>query len=264
MEQIKNLPTIGIIGVGVIGSALARGFATAQPAYPLVLSSLDKENMIELAACFPERVRLAENNQQALDEADWLILALPPALGESILRPLRFRPEHKVINLLADKSLEQIAAWIGHTALLAHIVPLPFVAQHLGPVVIYPQSDELFNLMSPLGQVVVAKSPHEVHVFQTITALMAPFHTLLDEIVRWTSDHGVDEMSAKAYATAFFGAICQQVAQAPTGRLHELSNEMTPGGLNAMAKEYISQHRAFSAWIEALNPVIKRLSAPAK
>ena len=264
MEQTITLPTIGILGVGVIGSALARGFATAQPAYPLLLSSLDTSNMTVLAADFPERIRLAADNQQTLDEADWLILALPPAQGETILRGLRFRPEHKVINLLADKSLEQIASWIGTTAFLAHMVPLPFVAQHFGPIVIYPQSEELCRLMSPLGQVVEVNSPHEVHVLQAITALMAPFHTLLDELVRWAGNNGVEEMSAKAYAASVFGALCRQANEAPAGKLSELANEMTPGGLNAMAKEYIGRHQAFSAWIEALNPVMERLSASRK
>jgi len=260
MKQPATLPTIGILGVGVIGSALARGFATAQPAYPLLLSSLDKENMIELAAAFPERITLVENNQQVLDEADWLILALPTAQGETILRALRFRPEHKVINLLADKSLKQIAEWIGPTAILAHIVPLSFVAQHFGPIVVYPQSDELIRLIAPLGEVVVAKSPHEVRVFQAITGLMASFDTLLDNIVCWAETHDVDEMSAKAYTSAFFGAICRQVAHAPAGRLHELANEMTPGGINAMAKKHLIEKQAINAWIEALNPIMKRLS----
>ncbi|MCL2726872.1 MAG: NAD(P)-binding domain-containing protein [Bacteroidales bacterium] len=209
MEQPATLPTIGILGVGVIGSALARGFATAQPKYPLLLSSLDKGNMIELAAAFPERIKMAENNQQVLDKADWLIFALPTAQGEAILRALRFRPEHKVINLLADKNLKQIAEWIGPTAILAHIVPLSFVAQHFGPIVLYPHHEELIRLIAPLGELVVAKNPHEVHVFQAITGLMASFDTLLDNIVCWAETHGVDEMSAKAYTAAFFGAICR-------------------------------------------------------
>jgi len=260
MKQPAALPTIGILGVGVIGSALARGFATAQPAYPLLLSSLDRGNMVELAAAFPERIRLADNNQQVLDEADWLILALPTAQGETILSALRFRPEHKVINLLADKSLDQIAAWIGPTAILAHIVPLSFVAQHFGPIVVYPQSEELLGLMAPLGELVVAKNPHEVHVFQAITGFMASFDTLLDNIVCWAEAHGVDEMSAKAYTAAFFGAICRQVAQAPAGRLHELANEMTPGGINAMIKKHLIENQSISSWTEALDPVMKRLS----
>jgi len=260
MVEVKGLPTIGILGVGVIGSALARGFATCQPDYPLLLSSLDQTNMLELADSYPKRIRLASNNQQVLDEADWLILALPPAKGEEILQDLSFSPRHKVINLLADKSLEQISAWIGPTALLAHMVPLPFAARHLGPIVIYPNTEELKQLMTPLGQVVVAQTPHEVHVLQAITALMAPFDTLLDEIVSWAGANGVEEMPAKAYTAAFFGAICQQVAEASAGRLHELANEMTPGGLNAMAKDYINKHNAFKPWVEALDPVMERLS----
>ena len=264
MEQTTNLPTIGILGVGIIGSALAKGFATAQTPYPLLLASLDRENMTQLASSFPERVRLANNNQQLLDEAEWIILALPTAQGEAILRPLRFRPEQKVINLLADKSLDQIAEWIGPTASLSHIVPLPFVSEHQGPIVIYPYSDDLFQLLSPLGEIVPAGSPHEVHVFQAITGLMAPFHTLLDSIVHWAGENGVEEMAAKAYTAAFFGAMCRQVAQASRGKLHELSNEMTPGGINAMAKELLAINNAFAPWVESLSKALLRLSGSKK
>ena len=249
---------VGIIGIGVIGSALVKGFATAQPSCSLLLSSRSKENMIRLAAEFPEQVRLATDNQQVLDESEWVILAIPPSQGETILKSLRFRPENKVINLMADKSLEKIADWIGHTSLLAHIVPLPFIAQHLGPILIYPHSEELYDLMSPLGSIVVAKSTHEVIILQAITALMAPFDTLLDEIVCWAGDNGIEEMSAKSYTASFFGAICQQVAQAPAGRLSELANEMTPGGFNAMAKEFINKNQGFDLWIDALKKVVKR------
>jgi hypothetical protein len=66
-------------------------------------------------------------------------------------------------------------------------------------------------------------------------------------------------MPAKAYTAAFFGAICQQVAEVPSGRLRELANEMTPGGLNAMAKDHINQHNAFKPWVAALDPVMERL-----
>ncbi|MCL1974049.1 MAG: NAD(P)-binding domain-containing protein [Bacteroidetes bacterium] len=261
---MTKLPVIGILGIGVIGSALAHGFATADPPYPLLLSSLDKRNMTALASSFPERITLATDNQQMLDRADWVILAIPPAQSESILRSLRFRPDHKVINLLADKSLEQIAEWIGPTALLAHMVPLSFVSQHFGPIVVYPRSQELIRLMAPLGEIIVAGSPLQVHVFQSITGLMASFDTLLDYIVHWAGDQGVEELSAKAYATSFFGALCKQAAQATAERLHELAGEMTPGGINAMVKRHLEEHNSLKNWIEALNPVMARLAAAKK
>ena len=73
----------------------------------------------------------------------------------NLLQELCFRPDHKVINLLADKSLTQIANWIGSTALLAHVVPLPFIAQHIGPIVVYSYSDEFIRLMSRLSKLLI-------------------------------------------------------------------------------------------------------------
>ncbi|MDR0795841.1 MAG: hypothetical protein LBE79_07310 [Tannerella sp.] len=69
---------------------------------------------------------------------------------------------------------------------------------------------------------------------------------------------------ARGFATTqpAYPLLLSSLEPAPAGRLHELSNEMTPHGLNAMAKAYISRHQAFDAWIEALNQVMERLSIP--
>jgi len=256
---MSNLPTIGFLGTGVIASALVEGFCQADTAYPLIVSPRNAEKAAALAAKYPRRVRVAADNQQVLDEADWLILAVVPSKGEEILRALHFRPEHKVINLLSDKSLPQIAAWIGPTQLLVHMVPLPYVAQRIGPIALYPPNREVTELVAPLGQIVAVESAQEIKVLAAITALMAPYYTLLQQIVAWSGGEGLEEMPAKTYTAAFFGALSHLALAAEPGGLLMLSQEMTPGGLNEMAKNYIEAQHGFGCWVEALDPVLKRL-----
>lgn len=260
---MNETPTIGFVGTGVIASALVRGLCRAGAPYPIIVSPRNREHAAALAQEFPTQVRVAASNQQVLDEAQWLLLAVVPAQGEQILRALRFRPAHKIINLLSDKSLPQIAAWTAPAQVLAHMVPLPFVAQHLGPIAIYPPHPEVQQMFAVLGQIIAVDNARDIHVLGAITALMAPFYTLLAQIVAWGGGYGLEEATVQAYSSGFFAALAQLAAQATPEALRRLADEMTPGGLNDMAKTYLSQHNAFALWTQALEPVMQRLEPSA-
>jgi pyrroline-5-carboxylate reductase len=257
---MKHFPTIGFIGTGEIASALVTGICshTDMP-HPVIISPRNAARAAALKDAFPEQVTIAIDNQEVIDKADWVILAIVPHIGEQILKKLHFRPEHKVINLLSDKSLDQIRAWIGPTEVLIHMVPLPFAARRIGPIAIYPPQSEVERIFAPLGQIVSVETAREIHVLAAITALMAPYYTLLHELVTWCGSYGVDELSAKAYTTSLFSAMNQLADDAEEGRLARMAEIMTPGGLNYMAKQYLLTKNAFNPWAEALDPVMDRL-----
>jgi pyrroline-5-carboxylate reductase len=139
------------------------------------------------------------------------------------------------------------------------MVPLPFASRRIGPIAIYPPQEEVERLFAPLGQVVSVRTAREIHVLAAITALMAPYYTLLNELVNWCGSYGVEELPAKAYTTALFSAMTQLVEDAQEGRLARMAETMTPGGLNHMTKQYLLAHNAFKPWVESLEPVMERL-----
>lgn len=255
-----SYPTIGFIGAGTIASALATAFCQDQSRpYPILLSPRNAEKAAALRERFPERIRIAGSMQEVVDGADWVFITVLPQVGEEVCRSLRFRQEQKVINLMTDINLPQIAEWIGPTALLAHLVPLSFVAVRRGPIILYPPLEEAIDLIQPIGDVVAVDDRYHAAVLAAVTAYVASYFTLTQQIVDWVASLGVPLDTAKDYTTRMFAALAGQSVDATPQRLRELAEEMTPGGINYMVQQYINDKQAFAPWTEAMEAVMTRL-----
>lgn len=258
-----SLPTLGFLGTGTLASALVEGFCARAPEvpYPIVLSPRSQENAARLKAAYPSRVTVAQSMQEVLDRSDWVMLAVLPQAGEEVCRGLKFRPDHKVVNFLSDKTLPQVRSWIGDTNLLVHMIPLTFNAFCDGPIVLSPPQPEAAEIFGHIGQVLEVEERYHAAVLAAITACMTPFYALLDTLVEWTRSEGVPDDLAARYVTAFFGAICQQAAPMDAEAIHRMADTATPGGVNYMARDFLANEGAFQAWRKAMEPVIARLAA---
>lgn len=250
---------IGFIGTGVITSALVTGFcAGGDLDHKIYLSPRNREKAAELAGKF-ENVKVAASNQEVLDNADWVVLAVVPKFGEEILRPLSFRGDHRVINLMSDRKLPEVAGWIGKTRTLVHMVPLPFAAKRIGPIAIYPNDREVADLFAPLGEIVAVDDVGQIQALAAITALMSSYYSLLWEVVQWGERQGLSRKESTDYTTAFFQALSFQARHGEEADLERLAGEMTPGGLNEMALRAIEEQDGLAPWVRALDPVLARL-----
>lgn len=249
---------LGFIGTGIISSALVTGFCEGSPEVSVIVTPRSKKKAEALEARYPSQVRIASNNQQVVDESDWIFLAVLPQQAMDVLRDLRFTPEKKLISLVPTLDLEEAKKVTGPVAVLVDVVPLPFAAKRIGPVVLCPPVQEAKELLSILGTVVEAKTPEQMSVFRTSTALMSPYYMLLAKVVEWCREKGLREDQARTYLTSYWGALCQ-MAEAFPGTLEELAGEMTPGGLNWQALNYLEEKGAFGEWQKALDPVLERV-----
>ena len=96
-----TLPTLGFIGTGTLTTALVTGFCerAADKPYKIIVSPRNRDNSKMLQEKYPERVTVAESMQDVLDQAEWIMIAILPEAGEEVLKGLKFRKDHKVINL---------------------------------------------------------------------------------------------------------------------------------------------------------------------
>mgnify|MGYP002514557324 FL=1 len=161
---------IGVIGTGVIASAMVTGFCDWECEHEFILSPRNAEKSAALAAKYPN-CTVAKDNQDVLDRCEVVILAVVPQKAEEILSQLTFRKELKVISLIPVLGLEKIGQIIGETEILVDVLPLPFIRQRIGPVVINPPCKEMEGeialaaprLMLPQR----AASPHKNSWWQT-------------------------------------------------------------------------------------------------
>lgn len=255
---------IGFIGTGVITSALVTGFCTGEDLdHRIYLSPRNAKRASELADKF-KNVTVTSSNQEVLERSEWVVLAVVPKFGEEIIRPLTFRENHRVINLMSERKLPEIANWIGKTRTLVHMVPLPFAAWRIGPIAIYPNDKDVADIFAPLGDIVGVDDVEKIEALAAITALMSSYHNLLWEVVKWGVSNGLSRNECAAYTASFFEALSFQSHHVKDGDLGCLANEMTPGGLNEMVLKTIKEQDGFEPWVRALDPVLRRLRSSTK
>ena len=258
----RDLPTLGFIGTGTINSALVRAFCRASgPARPIVVSPRSAERAAALQKEFPERVRIAASMQEVADAADCIFVAVLPQAVEEVYRSLRFDDGRHIVDLTPSVTEAQIRGWTGFAGEISHIIPLSFVADLRGPVVLYPPDSSIRGLMEEISDPVLLEDRMQVAAGQILTSFQAPYFTLLEAMVDWAVAQGFDPETATAYVTGIFKAQSDQVNGVSRQRLHELAGEFTPGGYNWRAKNHIGGHGGFDLWPEAAQQLMELLTS---
>lgn len=251
--------SVGFIGVGVIASAMSQGLAAALgDKVALNLSPRGADNAAALAAALPQ-ARVMESNQAVVDQSDIVCLTVLPAMGERVVTPLRFASQQRVVSLMAGTPLASVARWVGQEVLSLHrMVALPFCARGTGPVAVYPGDSALEPVFSGLGELVAAPDEAGLDIFSAITALVSPFYRLVGQTARWGEAAGLPPDISARYTTALFGAMASRASLAGHAALGQLWEEMTPGGINALACDVIAGQGGFEAWQAGLTAALAR------
>ena len=248
---------IGIIGTGIIASAVVTGFNVKETGYEFYLSPRNAERSAALAARF-SGVIVCSSNQEVLDRADWVFICLLKK-DFGALSELSFKGSHKVINMAADMRLPVLQGIIGETALLAHVIPLPFIEAGFGPILVYPEITEVGQLFAPVGDIYFTNSQSDVHTLQIVTGIVSSYYILLNEIVAFSDEQGVEHDVSVKYLCSLFTALCTRAANMRDCDLFELAHEMTPGGYNEQAMNELVGNGAIKAWRAALDRLLERL-----
>lgn len=247
---------IGIIGIGVIGSAIVEGFCfNDDQEHEIFISPRNQEKSQKLAADYTAVTRCS-SNQEVLDQSDIIMISLLPQNGMNILKDLNFEERHRVINLMSDKQLDAIEKLIGKTKSLNHLVPLSFISKREGPIALYPKNAYLENILAKLGHVIAVNDLEKIQAIAAITGLMTSYYNLLNEVSKWGQNNGLSYEEAKDYTSSFFESLSQH---AKGSDLEILASEMTPGGLNELGIKTIHSEDALRPWIQVLDPMLKRL-----
>ena len=250
---------IGIIGTGKIASAIVTGFCAAKAGHEFCLSPRGADTAASLAARFSE-AKVCSSNQEVLDKSEWVFISVQKS-AFGALRELKFRRDHKILNMAAEMRLPDLKEITGETALMAHVIPLPMIALGFGPILVYPEVTEVGELFASVGDVFYTQSLSEVHILQIITGVMSPYYMLLDEVVKFADERGMDHDFSVRFVHSLFSAVSRRAAETPNCDLVELANDMTPGGYNQQAMGELLVCGAVTAWRDTLDRLMERLQA---
>lgn len=226
---------------------------------PIHLSPRNEAIANRLAGQFAN-VMVARDNQDVLDNADLVFLAIRPQIVEEVVRGLTFRDDHHVISLVAATPLDRLTTWINARVRLAQAIPLPFVATLNGATAIHPADEVAARLFSKLGTAIEVSNKVEYDLLGAASALMGTYYGILETGTKWLENKGLPHDSGRAYLNQMFGALSNAAALAPEKSFEEMRSEFsTKGGLNEQVYTTFAADGGVKALSDALDGVFHRI-----
>ena len=248
---------IGVIGTGNIASAVVTGFCVQKSGHKFFLTPRNAFKASKLAAEFSE-VTVCASNQEVIDNSEWVFISLHKKDFDA-LNELKFSREHKVANMSAEMRLPDLKKRIGETAVLTHVIPLPMIAGCHGPLLVYPKINEVGDLFANISDVYYADNLNDVHTLQIVTGMMSAYYMLMNEIVKFSYDQGIEHDLSIRFIHSLFTALSKRAADTPNCDLVLLAHDMTPGGYNEQAMTELLENGAIAEWRNTLDELLARL-----
>lgn len=251
---------LGFIGTGTITSAIVNGLMEFGPSDVTIMVSPRNAELAQSLSERHARVTVASNNQAVIEGSDTVVLAVRPQIAREALAGLRFRADQEVISLVATISLHEVATLVAPAGRVSVAAPLPPVEAGRGATAMLPASDVGRALFGPLGVVVEARSQDEFGTLLSATAIMGSYFGLLQHIVGWMEQQGVDSLVARRYVTQILLGLAFAGKDSSHQDMSHMRQEYsTRGGLNEQFYTVLEQAGVLKAVTLALDTIQTRI-----
>lgn len=154
--------TIAIIGGGNLGSAIAEGLISSgfKSAEDIIIT---KRNIATLEPLQQKGIRVTNNNIEAVQQADWIVLAVKPFQIKDILQQLKpylNAGKHKLVSVITGVWIKDVQEILGSEFTLFRAMPNTAIAIRESITCICkhnakPEDEQyIFDLFSQLGKTV--------------------------------------------------------------------------------------------------------------
>ena len=251
---------IGFVGTGKIASAVITGIFKSNLIYKkIIISPRNKEIAKKLKKKF-NSIKIAKNNQEIVDQCNWVFLSITPAVGEKIIKNLNFRPNQTIISFISTITLDQLRKAIKVKAKIVRAIPLPPISLKKGPVPICPPNKKVKDFFNNIGTTIEIKNEKSSNNFWSISGMMAPFYELLRIMSNWLVKRGVKKKDAQKYITTLFLALSEDAVSNSSKDLKYLVKEsQTAKGLNEQGVKELTKSGFYKKLEKTLNSIHKRL-----
>lgn len=238
---------IGIIGTGTISAAVVEGIAG--DGHLITVSERSRTRSQDLATRFDD-VSVAEN-QAVIDASDIVLIGLMADAAPDVLAALRFREGQRVVSLMADATLEDIAPLVAPAEAAAVMIPFPAIAHGGSPVLALGDSALVEDLVGRRNTVVPLSTDEELAAYITAQSVLSGAALVVAQASRWLAPRVGDPAAADAFLRRLVASALD--AQGPQDLLASLD---TPGGYNQRMRAALEE----AGTPEALTTTFDRLS----
>ena len=252
---------LGFIGTGKIASSVITGICSSNIFFnKILISPRNKKIAGNLKKNF-KKVIIAKNNQEIVDNCNWVFLSVTPLVGEKIIKDLKFKSNQTIISFISTITLTQLKKAIKVKAKIVRAIPLPPISLKKGPVPICPPNKKVKDFFNKIGTTIEIKNEKSSINFWTTSGMMAPFYELLRVMTDWLVKRRIKRDNAQKYITSLFLALSEDaVANSKKDLKYLVKESQTPKGLNEQGVRDLTKLGFYKKLEKTLNGIHKRLN----
>lgn len=255
---------IAIIGAGNMGGAIARGLAqgTHVKAGDIIVSNRGTQKLEELKADFPE-IKITQNNQEAVDNAEMVILAVKPWLMEEVIGSLTWDLKKQIIvSVAAGISFEDLAEWMGDGLTAFRLIPntaiselasMTLIASHNATKV---QEDTLLSMFNELGMAMLIPEKQIPATTSLTSCGIAYVFKYIQAAMQAGIEMGVYPKDAMKMVAQSVKGAAELILNNDTHPSVEIDKVTTPGGITIKGINELDHAGFTSAIIQAMKKSI--------
>ena len=252
---------LGFIGTGKIASSVITGICKSNILFNKILISPRNKKIAKNLKRNFNKIIIAKDNQEIIDQSNWVFLSVTPTVGNKIIKDLKFRSNQIIISFISTITLLELKKAIKVKAKIVKAIPLPPISLKKGPIPICPPNRKVKNFFDKIGSTIEIKDEKLSKNFWSISGMMASYYNILREMSDWLVKKGIKRKDAQKYITSLFLALSQDAVVNSKKDLKFLVKEsQTPKGLNEQGLKKMSKNGAYKSIVNTLNGIHKRLN----
>ena len=252
---------LGFIGTGTITSAVVKGILKSKIKYKKINISKRNSNKSRILKKLNNKISIFNNNQEIINNSDWIFLSVTPKVGNKILKKLNFKKDQIIISFISTIKLKDLKKFINVNAKIVRAIPLPPISLGKGPVPIFPSNNEVRSFFDKIGQSIVINKEKASLNFWATSSLMAPFYELLNTTAKWLTKKGLSKKESQKYVSSLFLALSEDAFLNSKSSLDLIvKNSQTPKGLNESTLKYLRNKKFYRRLNESLDSIYKKLN----
>ncbi|MFG3338289.1 NAD(P)-binding domain-containing protein [Glycomyces sp. NPDC048151] len=241
---------IGFIGVGEISGAMVEGLSGGVATPPQIsLSPRGAATGAALAAKYPN-VRVRASNQEVVDHADLVVIAVRHADRHEALAGIEIAPEKTIVNVIPGVAAAELRDLLGTEADIVAAIPLPTVRERASVTVVYPEHPVAEAFFDRLGGAQPVADQTAYNVASALSSTVSTYLAYLGALADWAARNGVPQEAADRYVRSLFQGVNNSLGDESKPLQAIASEHETPGGSN---------ERVRTTWLDAAN--VARLDA---
>lgn len=251
---------LGFVGVGKIATSVIEGIFKAKiNIKEIILSPKNNKNSKSLKKKF-KKINIAKNNQEVLDKSNWIVLSITPKIGKQILKKLKFKKNHTILNFMSTIHNSELKKIIFPANQIFKIAPLPMIKYNLGPIVIYPKNKIIEKFFNKLGKVIATNDEKENKKLWVMTSFMATYLEIFNTAHKWFVKKGINPNTSKKYINHLFKALNNELLKNTNYSLDSMIKEFqTKGGINAELLMRTKKSGIFKNLDKGFNKIYNRI-----